>query len=132
VLEIRDLTKVYPAQANSTAPPLVVMDRITFTVPDNQFVCLLGPSGCGKSTLIRMVVGITEPDGGEILVAGVPVRRPGPDRCIFFQNYGLLPWRTVMANVELGLEIAHVPVRERRKIAQECIDKVGLHGFESS
>jgi NitT/TauT family transport system ATP-binding protein len=106
------------------------MDRISFAVPRNQFVCLLGPSGCGKTTLIQIVVGITNADAGEVLLDGVRVTKPTAERCMVFQNYGLLPWRTVMGNVELGLEIGGMPRDKRRRIAQEYIDRVGLNGFE--
>ena len=131
MLEVRNLTKVYYEGAKAEGPGLVVLDDVSFTVPRNRFMCLLGPSGCGKTTLIRIVVGLTKADGGQVLVDGQLVSGPGRDRSIVFQNYGLLPWRTVRHNVEFGLEIAGVPPSERRQVCQRYIEKVGLQGFEN-
>jgi NitT/TauT family transport system ATP-binding protein len=131
VLEISHLTKAYEQQGGKRQDRrLLVLDDISFTVPRNQFVCLLGPSGCGKTTLIRIVAGLTQADHGQVLVNRKVVTRPGPDRSMVFQNYGLLPWRTVLGNVEFGLEIRGLPKAQRRSICQHYIDKVGLRGFE--
>jgi len=130
VLEIRDLTKVFYEDPKEQRNELLVLDTVSFSVPRNQFVCLLGPSGCGKTTLLRVVVGLTEADGGEVLVDGRPVKGTGQDRCMVFQNYGLLPWRTVRDNVEFGLEVRGGSGAERRAVCQRSIEKVGLQGFE--
>jgi NitT/TauT family transport system ATP-binding protein len=99
-------------------------------VRNNEFVCLLGPSGCGKTTLIRIIAGLIRADRGEILVENKPVAAPGRDRCMVFQQFGLLPWRTVLANVEFGLEIEGVPREERQAVARQYLELVGLNGFE--
>src|SRR6185295_15358744 len=125
MLEIAALTKAYLGDGPGAERNLV-LDRISFDVPQNQFVCLLGASGCGKTTLLRIVAGLTLADTGEIKVEGRPVRGPGQDRSLVFQNYGLLPWRTVMGNVEFGLEIRGVGISERREICREYIKRVGL------
>ncbi len=130
MLEIRDLTKVFYEDPKEQTNELLVLDSVSFSVPRNQFVCLLGPSGCGKTTLLRVVVGLTEADGGEVLVDGRPVKGTGQDRCMVFQNYGLLPWRTVRDNVEFGLEVRGGSGAERRAVCQRSIEKVGLQGFE--
>jgi ABC-type nitrate/sulfonate/bicarbonate transport system ATPase subunit len=127
MLNIRELTKVYAA-ADGTRQ--VVLDHITLDVPDNEFTCLLGASGCGKTTLLRIVAGLTKPDGGTVSIGGTPVTGPGQDRSMVFQSYGLLPWRTVLGNVEFGLEIRGVPAVKRHEICQEYIRRVGLAGFE--
>ena len=127
MLNIQQLTKVYAA-ADGTRQ--VVLDDIALDVPDNQFTCLLGASGCGKTTLLRIVAGLTKADGGVVTIAGTPVTGPGQDRSMVFQNYGLLPWRTVMGNVEFGLEIRGVPASKRHDICREYIRRVGLEGFE--
>lgn len=107
-----------------------MLDHVGFDVPESQFLCLLGPSGCGKTTLIRIIAGLTVADEGEAIVQGKAVTGPGRERAMVFQNYGLLPWRTVMGNVEFGLEIRDVNRNERRAIAQAQIEKLGLKGFE--
>ena len=129
-LEVRDLAKVYFVSSPKGQVGLLVLDRVSFTVAPGEFVSVLGPSGCGKTTLARIIVGIEDNDGGEILVDGKPAGPPGRDRCLVFQNYGLLPWRTVMENVELGLELRGVARTERRATADEFIRLVGLTGFE--
>jgi len=128
MLEIASLTKIYGGEGG-TAPNLV-LDAISFTVPQNQFVCLLGSSGCGKTTLLRIVAGLTVADGGTIKVEDKAVEGPGQDRSLVFQNYGLLPWRTVMGNVEFGLEMRGVAKAKRRAISQTHIERVGLKGYE--
>ena len=128
MLDITALTKVFGDDAGGAQN--LVLDAVSFSVPKNQFLCLLGASGCGKTTLLRIVAGLTEADGGEIRVEGKAVRGPGQDRSLVFQNYGLLPWRNVMGNVEFGLEMRGVPKAKRREISQVHIDRVGLKGYE--
>jgi len=130
MLEIRGLRKVFYADPKEQTKELLVLDGIDLSVRRNQFVCLLGPSGCGKSTLLRILVGLTEADAGTVMVDGREVRGPGQDRCMVFQNYGLLPWRDVRDNVEFGLEVRGGPPQERRAACQRSIEKVGLAGFE--
>lgn len=127
MLEIASLTKTFGGE---DGPANLVLDRVSFTVPQNQFVCLLGPSGCGKTTLLRIVAGLAAETSGAIAVEGKAVRGPGQDRSLVFQNYGLLPWRTVMGNVEFGLEMRGVSKVKRREICQGHIDRVGLKGYE--
>src|SRR5690606_15567761 len=79
---------------------------------------------------LDLVTGLSEPTGGRILLDGHPVTGPGLDRGIVFQQYALLPWRTAQANVELGLEARRLPRAERRRIAREHLELVGLAGFE--
>jgi ABC-type nitrate/sulfonate/bicarbonate transport system ATPase subunit len=122
------LSGISKSFAADSGPP--VLGDIDLDVPENQFVCLLGASGCGKTTLLRIVAGLTLPDRGTVRVAGRKVERPGQYCSMVFQNYGLLPWRSVMGNVELGLEIRGVPKAKRRAIAQATIDRVGLSGSE--
>ena len=131
MLEIQNLTKVFYDDAKEQRNELLVLDRVDFSVPKNQFVCLLGPSGCGKTTLLRIVAGLNEADAGRVVVDGAAVKGSGQDRCMVFQNYGLLPWRTVRDNVEFGLEVHGESVSERRPICQVAIQRVGLVGFEA-
>jgi NitT/TauT family transport system ATP-binding protein len=108
----------------------VALQDVALGVPERQFLCLLGPSGCGKTTLIRIVAGLSSSDRGEIRIGGRQVKGPQSDCSMVFQNYGLLPWRTVRHNVELGLEIRGVPPARRREVCREYIERVGLTGFE--
>src|SRR5260221_10672097 len=103
MLEIRSVTKSYDNELEGGKAKRV-LDPINVAVPENQFVCLLGASGCGKTTLLRIIAGLTRPDSGAVLIEGTAVTRPGQRSSLVFQNYGLLPWRTVTGNVEFGLE----------------------------
>jgi NitT/TauT family transport system ATP-binding protein len=131
LIEFKHLTKKYVKGRGKNRSELLVLDDVSFDVPDAQFLCLLGPSGCGKTTLIRIAAGLTTADVGLIDVDGVSVKGPGTDRALVFQSYGLLPWRSVLRNVEFGLEIAGVSKQQRRQVAMDNIRRVGLDGFES-
>jgi len=106
------------------------IEDASFVVEDGEFVCILGPSGCGKTTLLRMIGGLDDIAGGEILLGDRSVSGPGSDRGFVFQEYTLFPWLNAQKNVEFGLEIQGVSRDERRRIAERYIDLVGLKGFE--
>jgi len=129
-LEVRQLSKVFFEENDSRKPGLVALYNISLAIRKNEFVSLLGPSGCGKTTLIRIIAGLLPADCGEVLVNGQAVTVPGRDRCMVFQQFGLLPWRTVLSNVEFGLEIDGVPKDERSARAGQYLELVGLKGFE--
>jgi NitT/TauT family transport system ATP-binding protein len=95
-----------------------------------EFVTLLGPSGCGKTTLLKAIAGFIKPTEGSILCDGVPVRAPGRERGVVFQELAILPWRTVRRNIGHGLEIARVPRAERERAVARLIELTGLTGFE--
>jgi ABC-type nitrate/sulfonate/bicarbonate transport system ATPase subunit len=130
MLEVRQLSKVFFEQNNPSRPGLVALYNISLAIKKNEFVSLLGPSGCGKTTLIRIIAGLILAEKGEVRVDGRTVTAPGQDRCMVFQQFGLLPWRTVIHNVEFGLEIDGVPHEERRATALKYLELVGLKGFE--
>lgn len=131
MLEVRHLSKIFFEQNDPRKPGLVALYNISLAIRKNEFVSLLGPSGCGKTTLIRIIAGLLTADRGEVLVNSQVVNSPGRDRCMVFQQFGLLPWRTVMSNVEFGLEIDGVPREERRTLAEKYLELVGLKGFEN-
>jgi NitT/TauT family transport system ATP-binding protein len=131
MLEIKEVSKVFYDDPQVRRTELVVLDRVSLSVRRNHFVCLLGPSGCGKTTLLRIVAGLNEADGGSVLVNGKPIHGPGRERSMVFQNYGLLPWRTVRQNVEFGLEVRGESSLERKHRCDAAIAKVGLVGFEN-
>jgi len=130
MLEVRRLSKVFFEQNDPRKPGLVALFNVSLSILKNEFVSLLGPSGCGKTTLIRIIAGLIEPDRGEIVVDGNTVKAPGRERCMVFQQFGLLPWRTVLSNVEFGLEIEGIAKEARQATACQYLDLVGLKGFE--
>ena len=110
--------------------PVQVLDNLDVRNVAGEFVSFLGPSGCGKTTTLKIIGGLLEPDGGEVIIGNKRVTGPGPDRSIVFQDYALLPWVDVLRNVAFGLELRGVPKGEREEIARTYIQKVKLSGFE--
>ena len=104
----------------------LAVDRAQLEIPAGQFVCLLGPSGCGKSTLLNSIAGYVEPATGRIIVDGVRVERPGPDRGMVFQQYSLFPWKTVRQNIEFGPRMAKKDAAEIDEIVMRQLEMVGL------
>jgi NitT/TauT family transport system ATP-binding protein len=109
---------------------LQALADIDLAVESEEFVAVLGPSGCGKSTLLNMVAGLLTPSAGAIYLEGAHSAGRNPTAMVF-QEFALFPWRTVQANVELGLEEAGLPAGERRNRARRYIELTGLAGFES-
>ena len=110
---------------------LQILSGIDLDVAADEFIALVGTSGCGKSTLLNMIAGLTAPSGGEILVHGKPVTGISKRVGYMFQTDSLLPWRSVIENVEVGLEMAGVGKAERRQAALKQLAEVGLAGFEN-
>jgi NitT/TauT family transport system ATP-binding protein len=110
--------------------PVRALYGFDIDVNEGEFLSILGPSGCGKSTFLNVLLGLIKPDSGELRMHGRPITGPGTDRAMVFQEFGLLPWRTVQNNVELGLELKGMPVAKRRAISDRLIEMVGLTGFE--
>jgi len=104
----------------------------TCNIREREFVAIIGPSGCGKSTFLYVIAGFESISGGSIELDGKPIGGPGPDRGIVFQEFVLFPWRTVMENVTLGLDIKKTPPQEARRRAQKWISLAGLDGFENA
>ncbi len=102
---------------------------VSFDVEPGCLVCVVGPSGCGKSTLLRVLAGLLKPDEGRVLLDGAPLDGASNRIVIVFQKANLMPWRTVMQNLTLPLELNGVPPVERRARAGALLDLVGLGGF---
>jgi len=111
---------------------LPVVENVSLSIPDGEFVSVVGPSGCGKSTLLRLISGLAQPSGGEIFVHGSKVTGIRTDVGYMFQNDALLPWRTVLDNVALPLKFQGMDRRQRAELAREWIRTVGLLGFENA
>ncbi len=129
-IESRNLTKHYHIER--TGRDVLALDNVDLEIREGEFLCIVGPSGCGKSTFLQMVAGLEPVSEGELMIDGKPVVGPGADRGVVFQGYALFPWRTVLGNIEFGLEVKGVPARERREIALRSARTVGLTGFEDS
>jgi len=109
-----------------------ILAKMDLSVYENEFVVILGPGQSGKTTLFRMIAGLEMPNTGKILVDGKEVTGPGKHVGIVFQRYMVFPWKTVLANIELGLKLSRLPKNKRREIAKHYIDLVGLNGYEKS
>jgi NitT/TauT family transport system ATP-binding protein len=128
VLTVRNLSAVFPNGNGG----LQALQNLTFSVLPQQFLCVLGPSGSGKSTLLRIISGLLPPTQGEVLYDGVSLSGPRRGVGFVFQKANLMPWRTVLENIMLPLELQNLPRPEALRQAQELVDLVGLQSFESS
>ncbi len=111
--------------------PVTALQGLDLEVSHGEFLSVVGPSGCGKSTFLNVLLGLLKPDQGDLQLGGKKITGPGYERAMVFQEFGLLPWRTVLANVELGAELKGVPASIRRERSRELIHLVGLTGFEN-
>ncbi len=128
MIEIERLSKTFDTAQSRRH---LALTDISLNIADGQFVSVLGPSGCGKSTLLYMVGGFVPPTTGVVRVKGRPVTGPGPDRGPVFQEFALFPWKTVLGNVQYGLDQQGVPREEAQARARALIEMVHLKGYES-
>ena len=131
IVELQAVSKSFYKTIKHSSTELKALTDVTLSIRENEFISIIGPSGCGKTTLLKMIDGLLPYDSGEILIKGRKVTAPGPERAVVFQTFALLPWRTVLANVEFSLELRRVPKEERAKTAREYIKRVGLADFEN-
>ena len=115
---------------NVRGKQVLALDTLSLALEEGEFVTVVGPSGCGKSTLLNLVVGLLAPSAGQILFRGQAVAGINPEIGYVTQKDNLLPWRTLIDNVELALEIRGIEKSARRRRAGELIERVGLTGFE--
>ena len=127
-VDVRGVSRVFAARKGAS---VTALDGVSLTVAPGEFVSLIGPSGCGKSTLLRLIADLDVPSAGEIRVFGKTAHQARIDRSygIAFQQAGLLPWRTVTANIELPLELHGAGRAARRARAAELVELVGLTEF---
>ena len=125
-LRLKNVSKTYSLKGR----PINVLDRMTFSVRKRESISIVGPSGCGKTVLIRLIAGLEKPTKGKITIQGKPVTGISDKIMMVFQSGSLLPWKTVLENVELAL--LDKDRQTRRYIAMKYLDLVGLDGFEES
>ncbi len=126
----QDITKRFPLPGGKGE--FTAVRGISLLVRGGELLALLGRSGSGKSTLLRIMAGLIPPSDGVVISSGRVLNGPNPDVAMVFQSFALLPWLTVLQNVELGLEARGVAPAERERCALRMIDLVGLDGFESA
>jgi NitT/TauT family transport system ATP-binding protein len=129
ILQISGVSKEYKSADGS---PLPVLDNISFDLRKGEIVALLGRSGAGKSTLLRCIAGLIMPTSGQVLYRGVPVTGANPGVAMVFQTFALLPWLTVLKNVEIGLQAKGMAPAQCQDRSTREIDRIGLDGFESA
>ena len=125
-LEFAGVSRAFPAKGQREV--LAIQD-VTFDVKPREFVAIVGPSGCGKSTILNLTAGLDAPSAGRIHVSGAPVTGPNPHVGFMLQKDLLLPWRTIVRNVEFGLEARPVSARERRQRALSELARCKLSDF---
>jgi len=128
VLEVENITKTFTIEKSK----ILVLDNVSLSVGNDEFVCLVGPSGCGKSTLLRIIAGLEKADSGKTMFHKQPIIQPTSKIAMVFQLFGLLPWKTALENVEVPLEVLGVEKENRVHVAQEYLKMVGLEGFENT
>jgi NitT/TauT family transport system ATP-binding protein len=129
-IEAKSLGVTYKSR---TGNDLTALQDIDLRVEEGEFVTLIGPSGCGKSTLLHSLGGMLKPTRGEVLLDGRKVTEPDPRKAAFiFQDYSLLPWKTILDNAAIGLRFANLPKGERQAKAHEMLELVGLANFAKS
>lgn len=129
LLELRGVKKVFPQRSKHD---LLVLNQCHLSVKEGEVLAILGKTGSGKSTLLRIISGLIRPTAGDVLYEGKRVEGIVPDMAMVFQHFALLPWLTVLRNVELGLASKALPSAKQRELALETIDMVGMDGFETA
>ena len=131
-IELQDIHKTFRWTAKGQQHVVPALGGVDFEVRNNEFLSVIGPSGCGKTTLLRIIASLANADTGRVLIDGREVTKPGPERAMVFQAFGLFPWKTVLDNVKFPLSIRKVPDAEATERAREHLRRVGLDRFESS
>jgi NitT/TauT family transport system ATP-binding protein len=116
----------------SGASAFLAIDKVDLKIVDNEFMAVVGPSGCGKTTLMRMAAGLDFPSSGSVHVGGKEIYGPGPERSVVFQQFALLPWKTVEQNIGFGLMCKGMPKSEIARNVAHYIELMSLQGHEKS
>jgi NitT/TauT family transport system ATP-binding protein len=123
---IRRLRKEYASQDGSN---IIALEDVSLDIEEGEFISVVGPSGCGKSTLMHIIAGVLQRTSGEVLLRGQPIDGPRREIGVAFQESLLLPWRTVLDNVLLPIEVHRMPVEQYRPRAMELLELTGLTAF---
>jgi NitT/TauT family transport system ATP-binding protein len=129
-VSIQDVEIVY--KNSRTGKDVTALTGVNCDVEKGQFVTIVGPSGCGKSTLLLSIDGLLAPSKGQIVIGGRKVTEPGQDRALVFQEFALMPWRTIEANIWFGLELRGESKEMQRKTADHYLKMTGLKDFAKS
>lgn len=124
MLEVRNVSKVFHEDDNFS-----VLEDVSFSAKDGEFICILGPSGCGKTVLLYILAGFLEASSGQVLLDRKKIQKPGLERMMIFQDYSLFPWRTVYENIIFGLEKSELPISQKHELAAKYLELVGLNEF---
>ncbi|MDR2035962.1 MAG: ABC transporter ATP-binding protein [Coriobacteriales bacterium] len=125
MLALTDVSKTYKGKAGEVA----ALSGLSLDVQRGQSVVLIGPSGCGKTTVLLLASGLLRAEEGTVLINNEPVVKPRLSTGLILQDYGLLPWKTVFENADLGLKIRKVPRQERLQETRQILEQVGIQGF---
>jgi NitT/TauT family transport system ATP-binding protein len=131
-IRLQDIHKTFRWTAKGKRHIVPALGGVNFDIRPNEFLSIIGPSGCGKTTLLRILAGLAQPDSGEVVIDGQAVTKPGPERAMVFQAFGLFPWKTVLDNVMFPLRIRKMPEAEAKAKAMDQLKRVGLERFVSS
>lgn len=138
-LSLQHVSKVFPGRRGwtnkmlrRTSTDFIAIDNINLEIEANTFVSIIGPSGCGKSTLLNIIAGLSAPTSGCLMMNGIEIQGPGPERGVVFQNYALMPWMVVAENIRFAVETVYpkMPLGQQKIITQKYINLVGLKGAE--
>jgi NitT/TauT family transport system ATP-binding protein len=125
-IRVRDLSKTYATRGDDVA----ALEKVSFALPEGDFIGVVGPSGCGKSTLLKILAGLLPPSTGEALLRGTPITGARRDIGVVFQAPVLFPWRSVLDNVLLPVDVQGLDRAKHERIALDLLKLVGLGGFE--
>lgn len=128
IISLENVSKTFENEGKKNQ----VIEDISLSVRENEFIVLFGPAQCGKTTLINLMAGLEKVSGGKVTVKGEVVDRPGKNRGVVYQKTALFPWLTVEGNIEYGPKVCGKSKKERKEIVEKYVNLVGLQGFEKS
>ncbi|MEH6749771.1 MAG: ABC transporter ATP-binding protein [Paracoccaceae bacterium] len=125
MIQFKNVGKVFGPKESG----FMALKDINLEIADKEFVAIVGPSGCGKTTCLRLVAGFDNPTDGAVMVDGTPIKRPGPNRAVVFQQFALFPWKSVYDNIDIGLRNLSVPKAERQSRIAAILNLMNLEPY---